>query len=344
MDSAKQWALRWVPGGGGGRMEAWAGLGTGPGAPGFPEDEAGTQAQVHFAEEKLEARREREGREGAGQALERSICNLSSDQSGAGRRVFWERRNDMCKGVDVKPPGSCTGFCVHGGQSEAGRGRGQVTEGRGGGYSPEDARPPRRGVGAGEGPTEFPVWGSGRCAEGEADRGAREPSRAVPPILSPPSGSRPEAHRGWDIVEVLLGWSWEEWLEEARGGGYRTLPLLCPSVMMSLGNGVTITGGGLASPYRAKQLHLHWSRVLDAGSEHSLDGDRFAMEVSGPSWGRALAGEGGPAPTISLSFSLTSHQMHIVHEKENKNEAENKDEIAVLAFLVEVGPSARGCF
>lgn len=60
------------------------------------------------------------------------------------------------------------------------------------------------------------------------------------------------------------------------------LPLLCPSVMVSLGNGATIAGGGLASPYRAKQLHLHWSRVPDAGSEHSLDGDRSAMEVSGP--------------------------------------------------------------
>lgn len=31
--------------------------------------------------------------------------------------------------------------------------------------------------------------------------------------------------------------------------------------------------------------------------------------------------------------------MHIVHEKENKKEAQDpKDEIAVLAFLVEVGP------
>ncbi|KAK1331283.1 hypothetical protein QTO34_009234 [Cnephaeus nilssonii] len=80
------------------------------------------------------------------------------------------------------------------------------------------------------------------------------------------------------------------------------------SVMVSLGNGATIAGGGLASPYRAKQLHLHWSRVPDAGSEHSLDGDRSAME------------------------------MHIVHEKENKKEAQDpKDEIAVLAFLVEPG-------
>lgn len=39
--------------------------------------------------------------------------------------------------------------------------------------------------------------------------------------------------------------------------------------------------------------------------------------------------------------------MHIVHEKESKKEArDSQDEIAVLAFLVEVGPvpqGLRGC-
>ncbi|CAK6438047.1 unnamed protein product [Pipistrellus nathusii] len=79
------------------------------------------------------------------------------------------------------------------------------------------------------------------------------------------------------------------------------------SVMVSLESGISIAGGGLASPYRAKQLHLHWSREPDAGSEHSLDGERFAME------------------------------MHIVHEKEKKEAQDTKDEIAVLAFLVEAG-------
>ncbi|XP_036125341.1 carbonic anhydrase 4 [Molossus molossus] len=85
------------------------------------------------------------------------------------------------------------------------------------------------------------------------------------------------------------------------------------SVMVLLGNESAIAGGGLSSRYRAKQLHLHWSKVLDAGSEHSLDGDRFAME------------------------------MHIVHERENKKEAQNsEDEIAVLAFLVEAGSKNDG--
>ncbi|XP_037019649.2 carbonic anhydrase 4 isoform X2 [Artibeus jamaicensis] len=85
------------------------------------------------------------------------------------------------------------------------------------------------------------------------------------------------------------------------------------SVMVLLGNEATITGGGLPTRYRAKQLHLHWSRALNAGSEHSLDGERFAME------------------------------MHIVHEKENPKEAQDpEDQIAVLAFLVEAGSKNEG--
>ncbi|XP_006899537.1 PREDICTED: carbonic anhydrase 4 [Elephantulus edwardii] len=89
------------------------------------------------------------------------------------------------------------------------------------------------------------------------------------------------------------------------------------TVMVNLENNISIAGGGLATRYWAKQLHLHWSQQLDKGSEHSLDGEHFAME------------------------------MHIVHEKEgisrNKKEAKNsKDDIAVLAFLVEAGSKNDG--
>lgn len=59
--------------------------------------------------------------------------------------------------------------------------------------------------------------------------------------------------------------------------------------MVLLGDEATIAGGGLGSRYRAKQLHLHWSKVLDTGSEHSVDGERFAMEVSGSLCVGALA-------------------------------------------------------
>ncbi|XP_008829360.1 carbonic anhydrase 4 isoform X3 [Nannospalax galili] len=83
------------------------------------------------------------------------------------------------------------------------------------------------------------------------------------------------------------------------------------SVMVLLGTEVYIAEGGLTSQYQATQLHLHWSQEVDRGSEHTVDGKHFAME------------------------------MHIVHEKKtgtssNKNVLQNpNDKIAVLAFLVE---------
>uniref|UniRef100_G1QHM0 Carbonic anhydrase n=1 Tax=Nomascus leucogenys TaxID=61853 RepID=G1QHM0_NOMLE len=87
-----------------------------------------------------------------------------------------------------------------------------------------------------------------------------------------------------------------------------------------LDRGPGISGGGLPARYQATQLHLHWSNFLHNGSEHSLDGEHFAME------------------------------MHIVHEKEkgtsrNVKEAQDpEDEIAVLAFLVEAGPQVNEGF
>eukprot|EP00071_Canis_lupus_P045410 XP_022278967.1 carbonic anhydrase 4 isoform X3 [Canis lupus familiaris] len=90
------------------------------------------------------------------------------------------------------------------------------------------------------------------------------------------------------------------------------------SVMVLLDQEASIAGGGLSTQYRALQLHLHWSEEMDGGSEHTINGNRFAME------------------------------MHIVHEKEkrpleNEKEAQDsKDEIAVLAFLVEAGSENDG--
>ncbi|XP_008829353.1 carbonic anhydrase 4 isoform X2 [Nannospalax galili] len=92
------------------------------------------------------------------------------------------------------------------------------------------------------------------------------------------------------------------------------------SVMVLLGTEVYIAEGGLTSQYQATQLHLHWSQEVDRGSEHTVDGKHFAME------------------------------MHIVHEKKtgtssNKNVLQNpNDKIAVLAFLVEVGDKINNGF
>ncbi|XP_051014143.1 carbonic anhydrase 4 [Acomys russatus] len=81
------------------------------------------------------------------------------------------------------------------------------------------------------------------------------------------------------------------------------------SVKILLSDGIYIAGGDLPARYKAEQLHLHWSQEENMGSEHSIDGQHFAME------------------------------MHIVHRKETSSaDAENsEDKIAVLAFMVEVG-------
>lgn len=81
------------------------------------------------------------------------------------------------------------------------------------------------------------------------------------------------------------------------------------TVEMTLGGGMWIIGGDLPAQYEAVQLHLHWSDGKDNGSEHSIDGRHFAME------------------------------MHIVHKKmsSSDNEQDSKDKFAVLAFMIEVG-------
>ncbi|XP_046530451.1 carbonic anhydrase 4 [Equus quagga] len=89
------------------------------------------------------------------------------------------------------------------------------------------------------------------------------------------------------------------------------------SVVVWLEDKPIISGGGLNAQYRAQQLHLHWSNKMNRGSEHTFDGHRFAME------------------------------MHVVHQKQNgtsriKTKAEDPDEIAVLAFMVQAGSKNDG--
>lgn len=69
----------------------------------------------------------------------------------------------------------------------------------------------------------------------------------------------------------VLGWG--------LGGQCEDRPLWCTPVKMMLGDGIFIAGGDLSTQYQAVQLHLHWSQDEDQGSEHTIDGKHFAMEV-----------------------------------------------------------------
>ncbi|XP_014896624.1 carbonic anhydrase 4b [Poecilia latipinna] len=79
------------------------------------------------------------------------------------------------------------------------------------------------------------------------------------------------------------------------------------TVQLDLPPGIVISGGHLAANYKAIQLHLHWGKNGSSGSEHTLDGEKFPME------------------------------MHIVHIKEGYNSLSQavKDPtgIAVLGFF-----------
>lgn len=41
----------------------------------------------------------------------------------------------------------------------------------------------------------------------------------------------------------------------------------------------TITGGNLSVAYKAVQFHLHWGNKGGPGSEHTIDGEQYPMEV-----------------------------------------------------------------
>ncbi|XP_052213016.1 carbonic anhydrase 2-like [Dreissena polymorpha] len=72
-----------------------------------------------------------------------------------------------------------------------------------------------------------------------------------------------------------------------------------------------ISGGGLSDTYIAEQFHFHWGAVDERGSEHSLNGRYFPME------------------------------MHIVHYNKKygniSSSVDKADGLAVLGFFFEVG-------
>lgn len=43
---------------------------------------------------------------------------------------------------------------------------------------------------------------------------------------------------------------------------------------------LVLRGGPLTGTYRLRQFHLHWGAADDHGSEHMVDGVRYAAEVS----------------------------------------------------------------
>lgn len=47
---------------------------------------------------------------------------------------------------------------------------------------------------------------------------------------------------------------------------------------------VSLVGGGLRDVYKFHSFHFHWGRTSAEGSEHTVDGKSFPLEVSFPCW------------------------------------------------------------
>uniref|UniRef100_A0AAQ6IEF6 Carbonic anhydrase n=1 Tax=Anabas testudineus TaxID=64144 RepID=A0AAQ6IEF6_ANATE len=90
------------------------------------------------------------------------------------------------------------------------------------------------------------------------------------------------------------------------------------TVQLDLPSSIKIEGGNLAGPYKAMQLHLHWGKEGGPGSEHTIDGEQFPME------------------------------MHIVHIKEEYSSLSqavtDQAGVAVLGFFFEESDSANKKF
>ncbi|XP_041660971.1 carbonic anhydrase 4b [Cheilinus undulatus] len=51
------------------------------------------------------------------------------------------------------------------------------------------------------------------------------------------------------------------------------------TVHLELPSSIKIKGGNLAVPYKAVQVHMHWGKDGGPGSEHTIDGEQYSMEM-----------------------------------------------------------------
>jgi len=63
------------------------------------------------------------------------------------------------------------------------------------------------------------------------------------------------------------------------------IPAVKPSLLLGF---PVLTGGPLSGTYRLRQIHFHWGSNDEAGSEHAVDGMKYAAEV------RLYMGSSGP--------------------------------------------------
>ncbi|KAM6975843.1 carbonic anhydrase 15 isoform 1-T1 [Tautogolabrus adspersus] len=66
---------------------------------------------------------------------------------------------------------------------------------------------------------------------------------------------------------------------EAIQTGHWTLENDGHSVVLQVSGGMSVSGGGLPGVYHTMQLHFHWGGPATNGSEHTVNGRRYPMEM-----------------------------------------------------------------
>jgi len=123
--------------------------------------------------------------------------------------------------------------------------------------------------------------------------------------------------RDQDTIRADLG-NWKLWPYHGRGGG----DFVHSAEIVNNGHSLKMTptdnknmhifGAGLADKYQFAQLHLHWGNESRHGSEHTLNGRAYPMEMhfvhyntKYPDIGESLSHEDGLA-VIGVMFELSS--------------------------------------
>ncbi|KAK0144771.1 Carbonic anhydrase 4 [Merluccius polli] len=84
--------------------------------------------------------------------------------------------------------------------------------------------------------------------------------------------------------------------------------------VLGLPSSARVQGGKLAAPYKASSIHFHWGKDGGPGSEHTIDGEQFAMEM---------------------------HIVHIKEEYETLSQAlADGSGVAVLGFFFQESPTS----
>ncbi|KAM6142772.1 carbonic anhydrase 13-like isoform 1-T1 [Phoenicopterus ruber ruber] len=110
-------------------------------------------------------------------------------------------------------------------------------------------------------------------------------------------------------------------------------------------NKSVLTGGPLSGTYRLRQIHFHWGSNDEAGSEHAVDGMKYAAEVvslSCLSNCHRTVREKCMLEMQMLKLEIIKLLLHVVHWNSEKyssfvEAARQSDGLAVMAVFLKIG-------